>query len=439
MAGVSSAALFKAAGFPAGLNNTAPEDSIPRGEFNQVIACRGAENVRVSDLGKMSRRDGYSLATDGTGCHSGWSDGYFPFGLYVNANVLTAVEEDETETALVSGLASGLPLSYARLHDTVVWSNGVQSGEIMLDMTTRPWGCRAPSSAPTLSLGSGALDPGTYQTAISHLDAWGRESGARATETIDVPANGAIVFDNIAAAPAGGRTRLYISDGHGGALRSAVTVGEGVTTAVVAQRAKGRRCDTLHLALMPAGQCVAFGNGRHFVASGRHVITSPAMRYGLHAPRKSRVGFVGRVDMIAFVGDGDAGAGLYVADSKRTYFLAGGDPADWKQVIAIAAGAMPESLRWMPGDVWGLEAKNLVPTWLTTLGRIAVGLPGGKVFYPQPTDGKPTAVIDRGDRAALGFREEDGHRQLVAAVSGARPQKLAVSDKLTVRHYPATD
>lgn len=432
MAGTDEGQLQKLGPFPSGLNNTAPEQSLPAGTL------RGADNVTLADDGKVSRRDGYSLITSGSGCQGGWSDDYFPFGLYVNAGVLKAVEDDESETSLVSGLAAGLHVSYARLHDTVAWSNEVQSGEVMQDMTVRPWSCPAPSAAPDVSIGAGSLDAGTYQTAVACLDAWGRESGARPGPMLDVPANGGLTFNNIPPPPSGGRTRIYVSDGHGGALRAAVTVGEGVTTAIVAQRPKGRRCNTLHLQTMPPGQCVAFGNGRQFVASGRYVLYSPSMRYGLHDPRKSRVGFVGRVDLLAFVGDGGAGAGLFVGDAKRTYFLAGGDPAAWAQRIAIADGVMPGSLRWLPGDVWGLDTKNHVPTWITAKGRIAVGLPDGQVMYPQPTEGKPMAVIDRGDRAALGYRETQGQRQLVAAVSGASPQTLAVQDQLTARFYPAT-
>lgn len=432
MAGTDDAKLYKLGQFPAGINNTAPETSLPAGSL------RAADNVTLADDGKLARRDGYTQVTAGNGCHAAWSDDYVPFGLYVNDGTLYAVEDDETETAIVSGLAAGLGVSYARLHDTVAWSNEVQCGEVMLDMTARPWACPPPTAAPAVSLGSGALDAGTYQTAVACLDAWGRESGARPGPTLDVPQDGALTFSDIPAPPSGGRTRLYVSDGHGGALRAAVTVGEGVTTAIVAQRPKGRRCNTLHLQAMPPGQCLAFGNGRQFVANGRYVLYSPAMRYGLHDPRKSRVGFVSRVNLLAFVGDGGAGAGLFVGDTKRTYFLAGGDPAAWAQRIAIADGAMPGSLRWLPGDVWGLDAKSNVPTWVTALGRIAVGLPDGQVLYPQPTDGKPMAVIDRGDRAALGYRETQGHRQLVAAVSGASPQALAVQDQLVARFYPAT-
>lgn len=427
--------MVRLQGFPAGTHNAGEELSLPTNEDGSRVAFRASENVVLDEQGKPSRRDGYEEVLELTRGHSGWSDELLGLSLFVTADTLTSLDDDESTVELVAGLAPGLLLSYARLHNTVAWSNGVQSGEVMEDLTTRPWGCAAPHAAPNaIATSGGSLDAGTYQTAVAFVDQWGRESGARPGPTLEVPQGGAIAFSEIPAPPADGKTRLYITDGHGGSLRAAVSTTLDALTVV--QRAKGKRCDTLHLQLMPAGQCVAFGSGRQYVARENYVIFSPSMRYGLHDPRKSRVGFVKRVDLLAYVGDGTEAAGLFVAGAKKTYFLSGADPAAWSHRIVIQTGAQPGSLAWIPGDVWGLPTKANVPTWVTKTGRIAVGLPGGEVLFPQPAEGKPTAYIDQASRAALGFRDEAGRRQVIASLSGATANPMAVQDRLIARFYP---
>lgn len=433
--GVRDKNTVKLRGFPAGTHNAGEELSLPTDENGGRIAFRASENVVVDETGKPSRRDGYEEVLELVRGHSGWSDDLLGLALFVTDDTLTALDEDESTIDLVSGLAPGLPLSYARLHDTAAWTNGVQCGEVMQDLTTRPWGCAAPQAAPhAVATTGGSLDAGTYQTAIAFVDEWGRESGARPGPTLDVPANGAIEFTAIPPPPLGGRARLFVTDGHGGRLRAAVSTTLDAVTIV--QRPKGKRCKTLHLQVMPPGQCVAFGSGRQYVARDNYVIFSPSMRYGQHDPRKSHVGFVKRVDLLAYVGDGTEAAGLFVAGAKKTYFLSGADPADWTHRIVIHKGAQPGSLAMLPGEVWGLPTKAHVPTWVTKDGRIAVGLPGGDVLFPQPTEGKPMAYIDQASRAALGYRDDAGRRQVIASLSGATANPMAVQDRLIARFYP---
>ena len=430
--------LVSLRGFPAGTHNAGEELSLPTNEDGTRISFRASENVVVDEQGQPARRDGYEEVLELVRGHSGWSDELLGLALFVTDDTLTALDDDESTIDLVEGLAPGLPLSYARLHDTAAWTNGVQSGEVMQDLTVRPWGCAAPQSSPhAVATTGGSLDAGTYQTAIAFVDEWGRESGARPGPTLDVPANGAIAFSAIPPPPLGGKARLFVTDGHGGRLRAAVSTTLDAVTVV--QRPKGKRCETLHLQVMPAGQCVAFGSGRQYVADGNQLIFSPSMRYGQHDPRKSRVGFVKRILLLAYVGDGTEAAGLFVAGSRKTYFLSGADPAAWSHRIAVHDGAQPGSLAMLPGDVWGLATKAEVPTWVTKKGRIAVGLPGGEVMYPQPTEGKPTAYIDQASRAALGYRDDAGRRQVIASLSGATQNPMAVKDQLIARFYPHED
>jgi hypothetical protein len=436
MAGVRDKQLQTFSSFPVGVNNQGDEGALPRDQVGNLIALREAVNLDISDAGKASTRDGYRLVTVCTRAHSAWSDDYLPFGFMVDAGTLYVVHADLSRDALVDGLAMGLPVSYTRINDQVLWTNGVQSGMVTASLELAPWCCPHPNGQPTLTLqADGALDAGTYQVTVAFLDAFGRESGCARAVMIDVPQNGAIALSQIPQPPIDGRVRIYATGGHDGSLRAAVTLPYGMADYVLAQRPQGRPCDTLLLRPMPAGQLVAYGNGRQFVARGKQLLFSPTLRYGMLAPTKNHVSFVGRIDMIAFVGDGTDGAGLFVSDGKRTYFMAGADPAQWRQPIAYGCGARPGQIAWMPGDVWGLQTKQLLPVWIARDGRVCVGQPGGDVYLPQPRDGGPDALFDQADSTALYFKQSEGDSRLVAAMRGAQPQALTVRDRLIVREY----
>lgn len=418
--------------FPRGVNNTADETALPRDQFGRILAFREGVNVDVSDAGKLSRRDGYTRIADGS--HSSWSDDYLPHGFFVDGDRLMAMHDDESIEAVMAGMAPA-PVCYERVNDLVLFTNGVQSGQIRMDLTVQPWAVAAPGHQPTLTAIDGALDPGLYQIAVTLLDAAGRESGALRAAPMELPTGGGIRLDDIPAPPGGGRVRVYCTGGNDGVLRAAVTFDASVTSYDLTTPAEGRKCDTQGLRVMPPGQCVAAGNGRQFVARGNELLFSETMRYGLWNPAKNRIGFHGRIDMIAFVGDGTPGAGLYVADGKRTYFLAGPDPKQWGNQIAYHTGAHPGQIAWTPGELWG-STELRCPTWLAKNGRVVVGLPGGRPMLPQPGEGGgPDAAWDVGDSAALAYLERPGDRRLVSSITGAAPSALAVQDRLTVLEF----
>lgn len=423
--------------FPLGMNNTGSEEALPTDENGTRIALRDAVNMDIPPDGKPRRRQGYTRLQAGSDMHSAWSDDYLPFGLFVDGSKLCVMHADESVETLREGLSLGLPVSYTRVNDAVWWSNGQQSGIVTAGLAQMPWSAGEPPGAPMLTAmpGQGALPRGTYQVTVTFLDAAGRESGAPRAALVEVPDNGAILVHHIPQPPADGRVRLYASQGQDGDLRAAVTLAAGVDEYLLSAPAEGRRCDTQFLRPMPSGQCLAYGNGRLFVGRGREVFFSPALRYGLVHPAEGRVGFVGRVQMMAFVGDGTDGAGLYVSDAKRVYWLAGADPKNWSQEIAYSAPALPGHIAWVPGSAFDLQTEKLLPCWHSRDGRLCVGTPGGRVVTPQPRDGMPDAAWDTGDAAALLHIERPGDSRVVSSIRNARPGSLAVTDKLVVHEY----
>lgn len=441
--GVRDDELAPRAGWPLGINNLASETALPVAENGAPLAVREARNVDFDVAGKPQRRDGYALAVPGTRVHSAWSDTAWPWGLFVTDDTLTALHPDERTEPIVEGLAPGWPVAYERLNDAVLWSNGVQSGVIGLDLDAMPWACPTPERPPHVAVESGgALVAGHYQLAMTFLDARGRESGASSAIAIDVPANSRLRLSELPQpldplrVP---RVRVYLSSGADGVFRVAATVPTGVLELVVGEPAAGRVLETLHLRPLPAGQGVCVHNGRQFVARGNEVWFSPPLRYGLTHPGRDRVGFAGRVDLIAPVADGSDGAGLFVADSKRTYFLSGASPTDWRQVIAYPVGAIPGALIRLSGEVWNLPTKAPLPVWIARNGRVCVGLPGGQVHTPQPREGGPDAVLDAAARGALLYRDRDGKQQLIASLRDAQPQTLALRDRAITRVYRHDD
>jgi len=437
--GVQDGELALRAGWPLGVNNLAAETALPVSESGAPVAVREAVNIDFDAAGKPRRRDGYTLTVAGSRVHSAWSDEALPWGLFVSDDTLMALHPDERVEPVVGGLAPGLPVAYERLLDAVLWSNSVQCGLIGLDLDAMPWACPTPGRPPQVTAEpDGSLDAGLYQLAVTFLDARGRESGASNAVAVTAPADSRLRVSHLPQPADALRVplvRIYLSSGLDGVFRVAATLPVGVTELALTGYATGRALDTSYLRPLPAGQAVCIHNGRQFVASGAEICYSPPLRYGLTHPGRDRVSFAGRVDLLAPVADGSDGAGLFVADAKRTYFLAGASPAEWRQIIAYPVGAIPGALLRMPGEVWNLPTKTLVPVWIARNGRVCVGLPGGQVITPQPREGTAEAVIDTASRGALLYREHPGYPQLIATLRDAQPQTLAVRDRAIVRVY----
>ncbi len=433
MAGIRDQGLKPQGPWPAGLNNISEEQSLPvDAQSGQPIALREATNVDLAADGKPHRRGGYSLVAATTLSHSAWSNEYLPYGLYVDNGVLKAFFSDETTQVLVSGLAN-LPMSYDRFNDLVFWTNGIQCGMLDASLAAYRWGCITPAGQPNLSSqDGGSLDAGSYQVAVTFVDARGRESGSPLAVAIDVVAGSSVVLSDIPQPEdTTTKVRLYMTGGNDGVLRQVALIAYGVRTYTISQRPAGRPIATHLLRSMPSGQIVRYHNGRHFVAKGREVMYSPALRYGMLDPKKNRVLFAGDIELMEPVGDGGGGAGLFVADGHRTYFLGAADPAEWSQVIVVGCGAVPGTACTMPGESWGLETKQPLPVWLGRDGHWRVGMPGGRVETLKMGE----AVLDMAESGASLYRESNGVMQLVTSLKGAHSQPLAIRDQMTVRDY----
>lgn len=437
MAGVPDKGLVTLGPWPAGMNNLAKEGALPADENGHSVALRDAENVDLDKAGYASRRDGYARAYTGTLVHSAWGSPLLPFGLFVDAGQLHALyETGEVEPLGVQ--VGGVPLSYALFNDRVFFTSPTVSGLVGLDLFVHAWAPDEPDGQPDAAAVAGmSLAAGQYQVAITFTDVLGRESGSTLAVVVDVAEGQGIALTHIpqpidlTATPT---INLYLTDADDQVLRLYGSMPSGVNTASIGQQAKGRVLATQFLVTMPAGQIVRLHNGRQFVADGRHLRWSPALRYGLTDPARNVIHFRDEITLMEPVGAGGPGAGIFVGAGGRVFWLGGTDPSAFNQRIAHGSGVIPRSSCMVRGSALGLASQEDVPVWLSRRGNFCVGLEGGTIRSLH--DGR--AITDDATSAASMYREHNGKLQVITTMVGARKQGLQVTDRAVAHVIPTT-
>lgn len=411
--------------WPSGINNLAPEGELPRNEFGtRFIALREANNVDLSKEGRATRRPGYAGIHETDIGHSLWSGADMNFGLFVDNGELHMLNRDESIQAL--GLFVGAhPLSYAQQGDRIYYTSRSAAGMLTLDTQAWSWGVEGPAGQPLPEVLDGyGLTPGTYQVAVTYSDELGRESGTPRAAMIEVGEAQGILLTGISL-PAGVlRANVYLTDANDQVLRlHSRTVGP---TVLIGAQANGPQLETQHLVPMPRGHLVRIHNGRMWVADGRNLRWSPTMRYGLTDPREMVIRFDRNIDLLEPVGAGDGDAGVYVAAGEATYWLGGRNPADFNRNRISGYGAVPRSTVDVRGTAMGLDEDDASPVWLSRSGQYVIGQGGGKLKVLKADE----AVIPDADSAASLYIERSGRKQIITALRGARPNDLAVTDRV---------
>jgi len=424
MAGIADGSLV--ALIPAsGVNNLGDE----RAQAPNTL--RESVNVDINREGRLRRRSGRRRVIDALGAHSLWKPRDYHRAFYVQSGAIRSISDDLQTSILVAGVAHHEPVSYARINDHVVWSNGLQSGLVTADGEALPWAPIAPDGQPRLTAeADGGLDAGTYQIAITYRDAIGRESGTDVAATVDVPANGGIRLSDIPVPPVSAMVttvRIYRTGANDTSLRHVLDVPAGLTTVLVGASDRGKPLGTQFLRPLPPGQIVRYGHARQWVARGNLLLWSPAMHYGMHDPATSYIRFSAPIDLLACIGTAD-GAGVIVGAGDRTYWLAGADPQGFVQRILHPHGAVRGSdATEIMGSVFGLETNETGVAWLSRQGFHCFCLPGGQLVRFNTS----AAAADVPERAASVFREVDGIRQILTTTPAGAPTSFRVRDRLT--------
>lgn len=435
MAGVADSRLYKVGPWPRGISNATEEGVLPLNDFGtRPIALRDAVNVTLTANGTPARRDGTQKVADVVRGHSLWSDAKLPFGLLVDDGVLHATHPGGARSSL--GFTVGnLDLSYALVNDRVFFTNPAVCGQVTMDLAVQPWAPAAPDGQPLVAgAAGGSLAKGTYQVAVTFTDAAGRESGSTLAEAVEVGDNGMIAVSSIPQPvdPAGAMVNVYCTGPNDGVLRLSVTVVPGILGLNITAPASGRPLLTQFLEALPAGHIVRFGHGRQWLARGNWLLWSEPLRYGQFNPATNCMRFDGEIELLEPLGDGGAGAGVFVCANNRSYWLDGADPAQFKPRTVAHEGAVPGSSWREDGKAYGRETSDVVVLWLSRKGTFRLGSPGGLIDDPNPT-----ALADDADRAAVLRRTGPGLEHLVVALRAPQAQTAAAADTCVTYHVPA--
>ncbi|HEY1034016.1 MAG TPA: hypothetical protein VGE09_03430 [Pseudoxanthomonas sp.] len=423
MAGTSDKELFRLGGFPAGLNNRASSTEGPTDENGVQVALREAVNVSLTAQGHPKRRPGQVARAAGK-AHS----------LFAMEPWLLAVVDGElraympaADGALTPDAVLATPgdrfCTFAGDDFSVWWSNGVTGGRIDEDMTAHPFWIDTPDPV-RLAVGSGALAAGRYEVSVTALDAAGRESGASGAVGIDVPTGGSLAV-TLPAAPLGAvRWRLYVTPPDGEVLYQQAELPAGATSANVGNLTPSAKLETQWLHPLVPVQCLRYGHSRLFGLAGNVLIWSEPYRLGLMAP-DNHVVLGSEATLLEPVGDGAEGAGVWVADHKRTYFMAGADPESWQQQARYPHAAVPGTSCTVPGSYFGLETTGNVAFWMARNGTPCIGLPGGQLIALRED---ALALPVDGERGATGLMLFEGIHQLLTTTFGSSANLAAASD-----------
>jgi hypothetical protein len=438
MAGVEDNELQPIGPWPQGINNLDKEHALPKG------ALRAATNVDLDTQGWPTRRKGRTNRVSATRAHSLFATEHYLFALV--DGVLKAYELSGNNLILAGTIKSGLGeryVSYTQHLEDVYWTNGIHHRRIADDLTDHPSGLATPHPPTAAASATGGLAAGDYEVTLTWRDVDGKESGASPPVVVTLESTGGILLTNFPTSEEdAAQLLIYVatpntSTDDGDVYYLAYKLPAGATTLLLGAYTPGQACETLWLQPLPPGDIIRNGGGRNLIGSGPWLYWSHASRVGLmHHSHSMRFGE--GIKMIEYVGQGSEGAGFFIADHKRTYFMSGGNsPKDAQKIVRYGHSAVPGTSIVAPGTAFGLDTTEFVAYWMASNGVPCLGLPGGIV---QPlTEGRFATDTDSEHGASL-YREVDGYRQLLTAMLAGKANTAGVSDSAvaTVRSHSVT-
>ena len=353
---------------------------------------RQAENVVLTDAGRVKLRPGHELIQPATEAHSLFAtenDVLFAAGSALNrydadADVVTALRNDLGPT----------PVACTEVNGETFYSTDIVRGRVKSG-AHRGWGVDNPPGLPVLTAVSGALPAGRYQVFVTFTNSYGEESGSGLAEAIELADNQGIAITGIPQ-PISGEVsfvNLYCTPQNGDVFYLLANLAIGITSyTVLTGPVLGRQCKTQFLVPLPFASALAYAMGRIFGVSDKYVFYTEPLAYGLCDRRKNWLPFVSEPTLIAGVEDG-----LYICADK-TYFWNG---EALREILPY--GAAFGSLAPLPdNDEWAW-------TWYSDRGQVFAGN-SGQVKNLQETMLAPESAL----RGASMLYEADGMKQVVS-------------------------
>lgn len=411
-------------GFPEGVHNVPLETNLPDG------AARELKNVDVvGPEGKIRRRRGYDRKVTTTYGRSMFS--YAGKLFFADRDQLSVVQPPDFDPVAITSVHPSEPVCFEVINDQIYFTDGLNAGIIRPDLTVLPWAPEQPTSQPALSaLPAGALPVGRYQVAVTFLR--GREeSGTGRAVTVDLPTVGSIQLSNIPQPQRADTTavRLYVTNTSGEVLYRHRELPVGTTGAVISDLPQGAQLTTQFLEPMPAGSLVRMYRGRLYTAYSNMLFFSEPLHFGLHRPTHNYIVTPAPIDMIRPV-DG----GIYVGTAEKVNFYTGENPSRFTTSVTHAKGVVRGTDLLLPAFELGVEAQTAgdVAVWWSKAGYMVVGLANGQTLPIRHKD----LALPEFSRGAIIHRTENGARQLLSVLSGAkRGNSLAAADTASITVY----
>jgi hypothetical protein len=382
---------------------TGLRDDIPPDRF-AITDLAVADNVDLDKSGKLTRRDGYTVAKTDPHAHSLWADDSGLLALYMAGTQLKKLNTDYTSTTLSTVTSAGR-MAFCRANDSVYFSNGVDKGVYnAVANTVRSWGMPQPG-AIGIAVSVGVLPAGRYQVAMTYLRSDGQESGAGAAQYVDVPDGSSLQLTlPVSFDPDVVGKVVYATTQNGNMLYQLQAVANVTTSLAYNGGDLSRPLETQFLQEPPAGQLVAHYRGRMYVAKGDVLFCSTEFGYELFDIR-NYIQLDGNITLLAVITDKDqidsaTNSGLFIGTDRSCGVLVGSNPTDFQYVPKINYGAITGTLAMVDGSVYGdgSATARLIPMWLTTNG-VCAGMPGMQINnitrtkYTIPAAGEGAALF----------------------------------------------
>ncbi|QEL64779.1 hypothetical protein OTERR_13030 [Oryzomicrobium terrae] len=342
-----------------GINNRLPATQLV-GEEGAFLA--DAVNVDITAAGTLKRRAGFGLITPLPGAHSLWGDEQAAF--VADADTLHRIDPLTLAlTPLFTGLASAR-LSYARINDDVVWTDGDRVRRVTAAGQDRANWLDAPSTAPVpLRVpGGGSIPAGQYRFMVAWAEADGAESPGTYPVALDVQAGDAIQLTGLStvAPPEAAVLNIFMTEPNGAQFYLAASLLVSVLMPVFELRdlpALSRAPTSWQRATLPGGQIIRGYNGRVLVARGAMLYYTEPYHRGLLDPTKGYIPFDADITLME-----PCQNGVYVAAGDTTWWLQGADIAQAEMMPVLPYGAVLGTGCTMPNsnDVWWYSPRGMV-------------------------------------------------------------------------------
>lgn len=392
-----------------GVNNKRrPTDLTVNIDRSKLDLMAAATNVDVVDGGKVRRRDGFTLRHEG-GYHSLWGDGH-AMGYVVRGAELLAVNADCALRTVQSNMLQGVPVSFTRHADVVFWTDCMRLGAVRGEQPVKP--------TPTLPLepdvraaDDGALEAGQYQVVFALTGPLG-EGPATQPFVVHLQKNQAIHISGLIE-PEGFAINCYMTGPNGTVFHKAELLRFEQQGRIPLQADAGAPAQTIGLVGMPAGRLVRSYDARLLVARDNVLFYSQPFAPLLMNPISNHISFEQPIVLVR-----PCGAGVFVATTSATYWLAGDLPAaNLTQVLPYGAAVDSDCMDPAHPDT---------ALWMSARGVVR-GRPDGSVANLQ----EKNVAVGAGVQASTYVRERNGQSHVIAAVQPPNQTRGAMAVSMT--------